>query len=352
MKKNFVKKLALGLAFTVAVSSVPTTNAAAAETKYPSFKSVTTKENRKTLEVGQTKKYNTKDSKQWALKRFNVGNDDIAVGKMSKKGKFIKLTGVSAGKTQVRLAFKHYKTKETYRDALLYIEVVDSKKAVTTLDIVGADNFVTTVNTNYALTAKTDVETTATVEWTVAEEGASVTEGVFVATKAGKYNVTASVKNEDGTVVSDTQEITVKSAVLQSVDQTKYNTLKAIFAGDTSKIDRADVIVKNTKTEAILPVKSVTVNKDNKNEVAIEIFAEMTDAEKYTVTYDGVVAEFVATNGEIAGVGVTPMVITKATETKIKGQLLDKDGIVLKEFLYYGEDKPAYVDFKIGRAHV
>ena len=143
MKKNFVKKLALGLAFTVAVSSVPATNAFAAEAN-PSFKSKTSTTNRKVLEIGQTKKYGTKNNTAWSFARFNVGNDNIAVAKLSKKGKFIKVTGVSAGQTQIRAVFKNYKTKEVYKDALLHIEVKDSVSAI---DIVGANDFVTAINT-------------------------------------------------------------------------------------------------------------------------------------------------------------------------------------------------------------
>ncbi len=123
MKINFVKKLALGLAFTVAVGSVPTTNVAAAEANYPSFKSVTTPENRKELKVGKTKKYYTKDSEKWALKRINVGNDDVATARFSRTKKFIKVTGVSVGQTQIRAVFKNYKTKEVYKEALLHVDV-------------------------------------------------------------------------------------------------------------------------------------------------------------------------------------------------------------------------------------
>ena len=59
----------------------------------------------------------------------------------------------------------------------------------------------------------------------------------------------------------------------------------------------------------------------------------MKDGAKYTVELDGVAQEFTATNGVVADVNVTPVTIPANTKgTEIKGQTVDKDGIVLDEF--------------------
>ena len=104
MKKNFVKKLALGLALVMAVTSVPASSEAAAT---PGFKSSAVK-----VRVGQTKKYSTENSKKYSVK-FKIGNKSVATIKYSAGSKAVKVTGVAEGKTTLRADFKSYKTKKT-----------------------------------------------------------------------------------------------------------------------------------------------------------------------------------------------------------------------------------------------
>ena len=104
MKKNFVKKLALGLALVMAVTSVPATSEAAAK---PGFKS-----SKVTVKVGQTKKYNTANASKYSVK-FKIGNKSVATIKYSAGSKAVKVTGVAEGKTTLRADFKSYKTKKT-----------------------------------------------------------------------------------------------------------------------------------------------------------------------------------------------------------------------------------------------
>ena len=104
MKKNFVKKLALGLALVMAVTSVPASSEAAAA---PGFKSSAVK-----VRVGQTKKYGTENSKKYSVK-FKIGNKSVATIKYTAGSKSVKVTGVAEGKTTLRADFKSYKTKET-----------------------------------------------------------------------------------------------------------------------------------------------------------------------------------------------------------------------------------------------
>ena len=103
MKKNFVKKLALGLALVMAVTSVPATSEAAAK---PGFKST-----KVTVKEGQTKKYNTKNASKYSVK-FKIGNKAVATIKYSAGSKAVKVTGVAEGKTTLRADFKSYKTKK------------------------------------------------------------------------------------------------------------------------------------------------------------------------------------------------------------------------------------------------
>ena len=103
MKKNFVKKLALGLALVMAVTSVPASSEAAAT---PGFKSSAVK-----VRVGQTKKYSTENAKKYSVK-FKIGNKKVATIKYTAGSKSVKVTGVAEGKTTLRADFKSYKTKK------------------------------------------------------------------------------------------------------------------------------------------------------------------------------------------------------------------------------------------------
>ncbi len=104
MKNNFVKKLAFVLALTLSVGSVPATMANA-ETVYPNFYA-----EKATVKEGETKKYSTYNNTAWSFYKVTSDEESIATTKLSRKGKFIKITGVKAGETQVQAYFKNYKT--------------------------------------------------------------------------------------------------------------------------------------------------------------------------------------------------------------------------------------------------
>lgn len=103
MKTNFLKKLALIVALTVAVTSVPAVNVAASE--IPAFKSEAA-----SLKKGETKTYGTKNNSSYSASKAVIGNRKIAA--IVKVGKSVKVTGLSEGNTTLRIDFKNYKTKE------------------------------------------------------------------------------------------------------------------------------------------------------------------------------------------------------------------------------------------------
>ena len=127
--------------------------------------------------------------------------------------------------------------------------------------------------------------------------------------------------------------MTVKNYVLQSVKQTKANTLETSILGTTKDIKTTDVKITNTANQNVIAVKSVTPDKADATKVTLETFADMKDGAKYTVELDGVAQEFTATDGVVADVNVTPVTIPANTKgTEIKGQTIDKNNIVLDEF--------------------
>ncbi len=221
MKKNFVKKLALGLAFTVAVGSVPTTNAAAAKTVYPSFKSKTTADSRKTLKVGQTKKYGTNNSSKWSFYKAKVGNSKVATVKLSRKGKFIKVTGVKAGKTQVRAYFKNYKTKEVYKNALLHVQVKNAEEALKleSVQATGVKKLVVTFNkavdttkATVAVKKGTAAPNVASTVW--ADDKKSVTLNMGSKLTEGTYDVSVTGLTD----AALTGSVAVKDEVITSIE--------------------------------------------------------------------------------------------------------------------------------------
>ena len=97
MKKNFVQKLALGLALVMTVTSVPVSAEAAA--KKPFFKTTNV-----TVEEGATVKAVIKKTKGWTIKKVVSKDETIAkIAKVAQKVKKtnVKVTGVKAGEAKV-----------------------------------------------------------------------------------------------------------------------------------------------------------------------------------------------------------------------------------------------------------
>ncbi len=165
--------------------------------------------------------------------------------------------------------------------------------------------------------------------------------GAVTGVKAGKVTITAKAGKTTKTV-----DMEVKTYVFKSVKQTKADTLEAVVSGKTSDIKASDIKVTNTVNNNVIAVKAVTVDKADATKVTITTFAEMVDGAKYNVELAGSVKDFTATDGVVADVNVTPVQVPANTDgTKINGQLVDKNGIVVKEFLT--STKPANVDFTL-----
>ena len=157
-------------------------------------------------------------------------------------------------------------------------------------------------------------------------------DGTVTGVKAGKATITAKISvGKDS--AETTKDVEVKNYVLQSVAQTKSNTLQGVILGETKNIKATDIKITNTANQNVIAVKSVTPDKADASKVTIETFADMKDGAKYTVELDGVAKEFTATDGVVTDVNVTPVTIPANTKgTEIKGQTVDKDGIVIDEF--------------------
>ncbi|MCM1106319.1 MAG: hypothetical protein NC355_05165 [Blautia sp.] len=184
------------------------------------------------------------------------------------------------------------------------------------------------VNEEKTLT-KSGAPTEATVTYTSDKADIVAVDGnKLTAKKAGEANIT--VTSSYG--ATKTYKVAVKQAVLQSVSQKKAAELEFIFAGDTKDIKTSDIVITNTSTKVVFPVASVSPDKKEPTKVTVKTLSGMTDGQTYTVVFDGVTKEFVATEKDVADVAVTPLQIdADMNGTEIIGQTLSKTGVVLSE---------------------
>ena len=140
-------------------------------------------------------------------------------------------------------------------------------------------------------------------------------------------------------------DVTVKNVLLQSVKQTKADTLEATIAGDTKSVKATDIKIVNAETNVVYPVHTVSVDAKDATKVTLTVFSPLTDGKNYDVTLDGVTKSFKATDGAVAAISVDPITIPYATEKEIKLIATDAQGVVLKE-LAYGTPDTNY-DFTI-----
>ena len=187
---------------------------------------------------------------------------------------------------------------------------------------------------NAKVSYKTSDATIATVD----------AKGVVTGVKAGDVTITVSAKSGKKTVSKDVK-MTVKTLILKDATQKKATQIEATFAGDTSKLDKKDIVITNTSNNVVYPVKAISVAAD-KTTVKIDTYSEMNDAKEYSVKYDGTEVKFTATDGTVADVGVSATQIVKGTAgTEVKAQFLDKNQVVVKEFTLSEAANDGSVDF-------
>ena len=167
-------------------------------------------------------------------------------------------------------------------------------------------------------------------------------DGTVKAIKAGKVTITAT--SDYGNEVKT--DIAVKKYILNSVAQTKADTFETSVAGATKDIKAADITVKNTENNVVVPVKSVSVDSKDATKVTFTTFAGLTDGKTYDVTLDGTTKQVPVSNGKVASVNVNKLTVPVATETEIKLVSKDANGVVLDESAYGSQDASKY-DFSL-----
>ena len=334
--KSSKKALAFALAAAMVVTAFPVTNAEAASTAKLSTTKVT-------VAAGTAKKQakNIVVTIPSTWKSYKVttssSNKSVATAKMCGK-RTVKVTAVKKGSAKVTVKVTAKKGNKKV-----------SKTLTAKASVIGAGLRFTTAPTDMAVGAEEKVATkkcpsVAKVSYKSSDDTIATVDaatGVVKAVKAGKVTITAT--SDYGKEV--TTDINVKTAILKSATQKKASQIEATFAGDTSKLDKKDIIITNTSNNVVYPVKAISVAAD-KTTVKIDTYSEMNDAKEYSVKYDGTEVKFTATDGTVADVGVSATQIVKGTAgTEVKAQFLDKNQVVVKEFTLSEAANDGSVDF-------
>ena len=323
--KSSKKVLAFALAAAMVVTAVPATNAQAATT---TAKLSATKV---TVAAGTAKKQakNIVVTIPSTWKSYKVttssSNKSVATARMCGK-RTVKVTAVKKGSAKVTVKVTAKKSGKKV-----------SKTLYANAKVIGAGLRFTDAPAEVLIGSETKVTakkcpSVAKVTFTSSDDAVATVDandGTVKAIKAGKVTITAT--SDYGNEVKT--DIAVKKYILNSVAQTKANTLETVVLGKTSDIKPADIKITNTANNNAIAVKSVSVDKADATKVTVETFADMKDAAKYNVELDGTVQTFTATDGVVSDVNVTPVTIAANTKgTEIKGQTVDKNNIIIDEF--------------------
>ena len=337
--KSSKKVLAFALAAAMVVTAVPATNAQAATT---TAKLSATKV---TVAAGTAKKQakNIVVTIPSTWKSYKVttssSNKSVATARMCGK-RTVKVTAVKKGSAKVTVKVTAKKSGKKV-----------SKTLYANAKVIGAGLRFTDAPAEVLIGSETKVTakkcpSVAKVTFTSSDDAVATVDandGTVKAIKAGKVTITAT--SDYGNEVKT--DIAVKKYILNSVAQTKADTFETSVAGATKDIKAADITVKNTENNVIVPVKSVSVDSKDATKVTFTTFAGLTDGKTYDVTLlDGTTKQVVVSDGKVASVTVDKLTVPVATETEIKLVSKDANGVVLDESAYGSQDASKY-DFSL-----
>lgn len=357
MKKSFMTRvlavsLSTAMAFSVPVVGNFTT--AFADTAASSSAALAMSYTQKDAEVGTRMVFSLKGSQASKWKVLRAASSDKAVASISKTtSKKVAVEAQGAGEAKISVRVQKTKDKRqkvlkiklniTAADpTIASVEQTDAAKLVVTLskpvESVAAADFAIAKNdeakTAVAVKSATLDETDKTKVTIETEKG--MTDGQV-------YTVTYTAATEDKTV--STAEFTAQTATvlgLASVAQATTTKLTATFNGEVASANKADFSLVNADKK-VITIKSVAVDAKDKTKVTVETYDVLNDAKVYTLTYTAKAengesvpstAQFTATDGKIADVGLDKTTVTAGEAEEFKVQTLASGNVVLNEYLY------------------
>lgn len=316
--KTFKKVLASTLAAAMVVTALPVTPAnAAAAPKLSATKA--------TLYTGQSKTIKVTTPKAWKSVKVKAttSKKSVATVKASKKKVTVKAVKAGTAKVTVKVTGKKSgkAVKKTLKATITVKNPSLTLKAASVVAVGAKETVKATVKpASTKVTFSSSDDAIATVD---------ATTGEVTGVKAGKVTITAKAGKTTKTV-----DMEVKTAIFKGIAQKSTTTLEATFAGDTKSLKAGDFKITNTSNNVVYAVKDVTVDAKDATKVTLTTYMEMKDAKEYTVEYDGTTQKFTATDGVVVSLGLDKTQIDAATETEIKAETKDANGVVLGTYKY------------------
>jgi len=364
MKKNFFKKLSFVMALAMLISVVAPAASAFAATS-PALNATG-----KTLLLGNEDRseydFNVKNKqKGWSYKWTS---SKTSVAKVDAKNGFTTAVGIGTATIKVVIT----KSGKTVKTLSATVTVKDNIKTITAINApAGADVAKLAVDTAYDFgrSFKTEsgstTKTTAITRWIVSSSDATIdANGVFKASKAGKYTITAVAfqskakfgawdgkdLNSKLVLASKALEVTVANSI-KEVKQLDPKKFTVTFDADMSKTDlskdKAAVYqVINGKDVSTGSTKINKLTLDATGKVAtVELFADVATNSTYKFVYGTLTGTFTSPKNElseVANVVFNDFSVSNSISNSMlkKVALVDKNGVVIA----YGDGKIAGIN--------
>jgi hypothetical protein len=339
MKKNFFKKLSFVMALAMIISAIaPAASAfAAASPKLNADK--------KYLHLSGQPGSNEFDfniaNKQAGSKyAWSVADEKVAV--VDESNGVVTAAGVGSTKVSVVITFKNGKTKTLTADVVVRdnIETVKVSNAPTASLAIGQEY---DFNRTFVTLSGNTKKTSSVTRWSVDSDKATISDaGVFKATEAGTYKVTALAfqsaakfdeykVSKDASLVLDTDEVSVVVKNTMKAEQTDLDSFKVTFGSPVTDAATKLVVAQVIGTaEVVNTIKKVTMSADNKV-ATVDLYTKFVEKSTYVVSYGDLDdSQFVAATSEAADI-VSAKVLTTAVEAGdekvVDVALYNKDGV-------------------------
>lgn len=343
MKTKFFKKLSLVLVLAMVLSVfAPVAGAFAA--KAPKLNSTN-----KYLHLGRVdsgeNQFNFNISNKGKGWSYYWESSNEAVATVNEKNGVV--TAKKAGVTMISVEITDAEGEEvdtliakvTVRDNIKTVKISNPKDTLK----VGEEH---DYDRSYVSEANKTTGSKSVTRWTVEPEGAEISDkGIFVATKAGEYTVTAysfqslarykawdkdPVANAGEVLDSDSTTVVVAGSMLEP-KQVSLDTVKVLFDSAMTDIEKnlsIHQLVGETKVKQI--VKKVAVAADKKS-ADVTVYVPFNAGATYVVDYtglDSVRFDAATTNVEdVAAIEITTSQATLNESTKVEYRLLNADNV-------------------------
>ncbi len=322
MKKNFFKKLSFILALAMIVTALAPASGVFAAAKAPKLSATS-----KTLHLDDpdrgANKYDFNISNKQSGWKYLWTSSDQDVVKVNKSNGLATAAGAGTAKVSVKISDKSGEEVDTLSATVLVRDNI-AKLTITNTPAgdklaVGAEN---DFNRSYVTAAGLTKGSEGITRWTAADkdgktDGATISDsGLFVASKAGEYTITARsfqskskynewlADNTKSTLVTASTTYTVKVAA-SMVSAKQVNSTKFTVEFDSAVTDIATKLSVN-RIAGTTPVKELvkSIKVDAANKVAtVELYVPFTAGTTYVVSYpDMKDVQFVAASQKVEDV--------------------------------------------------